>query len=318
MSKSKGNAVAPHEYGAETTRLFVLSAAHPNQAFEWTAKSVDEAYGLQQLLYETVVEYVDRDAGDADGDVAVNFREESRPHDRYIERELDRTIAAVTDEFDRFRLHRAIAEIRELVRLVRRYREYGAPSRYTYGRALRTLSALVAPLAPFLAEELWHLLDERGLVVEADWPEPLKPAADYRIERDLVRSTLADVRSITDVVDVGSPEVIELGIAADWKYRAYDLAREADEGAALVGQILSDEAVPRTDAAASFAADLDERRPGLEPVLDGDRERELLEQAAWLFDDEFDAEIVVRLTDDEDDAELAERARPGRPAIRIS
>jgi leucyl-tRNA synthetase len=320
MSKSKGNAVAPHEYGAETTRLFVLSAAHPSQAFEWTAKSVDDAYGLQQSLYRTVAAFVDAnregdDDGDGDGD-GDGFRERAQPHDRYVERELDRTIAAVTDEFERFRLHRAIAEIRELGRLVRRYREYGPPSRYTYGRALRTLTALIAPLAPFLAEELWHLLDEDGLVVEADWPEPLKPAADYRIERDLVRSTLSDVRSITDVVDVGSPTRIELGVAADWKYRAYDLAREADPDAALVGQVLSDETIPRDEAAAEFAADLDERRPGLEPVLDGDRERELLEQAAWLFDDEFDAEVEVRRA--EGDSELAARARPGRPAIRIS
>jgi leucyl-tRNA synthetase len=83
-----------------------------------------------------------------------------------------------------------------------------------------------------------------------------------------------------------------------------------------VGQVLSDETIPRDEAAAEFAADLDERRPGLEPVLDGDRERELLEQAAWLFDDEFDAEVEVRRA--EGDSELAARARPGRPAIRIS
>ncbi|PSQ27894.1 leucine--tRNA ligase, partial [Halobacteriales archaeon QS_9_67_15] len=61
MSSSKGNAVAPHEYGAETTRLFLLSAAHPAQDFEWTVKSVGDVYDFQQRLFSMVA---DRDEVD--------------------------------------------------------------------------------------------------------------------------------------------------------------------------------------------------------------------------------------------------------------
>ncbi len=85
MSKSKGNDIAPHEYGAETTRLFVLSAAHPSQDFEWTVKDVSTAYDFQQTLYRLVTEYTDR----------TETRTESTDHDTYLEREIDRTIAAV-------------------------------------------------------------------------------------------------------------------------------------------------------------------------------------------------------------------------------
>ncbi len=100
-----------HEYGAETTRLFVLSAAHPSQDFEWTVKDVSTAYDFQQTLYRLVTEYTDR----------TETRTESTDHDTYVEREIDRTIAAVTEEYDRFRFHRVIGEIQRFARLLGRY-----------------------------------------------------------------------------------------------------------------------------------------------------------------------------------------------------
>jgi leucyl-tRNA synthetase len=134
------------------------------------------------------------------------------------------------------------------------------------------------------------------------------------------------------VVDVDEPETIDLVVAQDWKYRAYEIARgdagDRDEDGDVVGTapddgdgrlvdaVLADADVPRTEAAAAFVAELDERRPGLEPVVDGDRELELLERAAWLFEDEFGTEVRLRRATDDDD--LASKARPNRPAIYVS
>ncbi len=64
---------------------------------------------------------------------------------------------------------------------------------------------------------MWQLLDEDGLVAESRWPEPLRDVDDYRIERQVVRRTLDDVRDITEVVDIDEPNEIELVVAADWK-----------------------------------------------------------------------------------------------------
>jgi leucyl-tRNA synthetase len=190
---------------------------------------VSTAYDLQQTLYRTVADFVgagatggstrtDR-AGSDGSHEGAETREESADHDRYLERAIDRAIAAVTEEYERFRFHRAIAEIEAFARLLRRYRGYAPPNEYTYRRGLRTLSALVAPIAPFLAEETWNLLREDGLAATADWPEPLRPADDYRIERRVVRSTLDDVRAVTDAADIRAPERIELAVAPAWKYR---------------------------------------------------------------------------------------------------
>ena len=317
MSKSAGNAVAPHEYGAETTRLFVLSAAHPAQDFEWTVKDVSTAYDFQQDCYELVADFADQRTRRRRSQAAGPVRTESEPHDAYLEREIDRTIAAVTEEYDRFRFHRVVGELQRFVRLLRRYAEYEPPYLFAYSRGLRVLTKLLAPIAPYLAEELWHLLEEDGLVAEADWPEPLRDVADHRIERGLVRTTLADVRDITEVVDISDPEHIELVVAADWKYEAYRIAQRADPDGAIVGEIMGHEAMQaQGDAAADYAADLADRSAGLEPIVDGPQELEVLQQAVWLFEDEFGAAVTVRRATGDDD--LAAKAKPNKPAIHIS
>jgi leucyl-tRNA synthetase len=307
MSKTKGNVVNPHEYGAETTRLFVLSAAHPEQDFEWTAREVSSSYDLQQTLYGIVQSFTERAA----------VRDEREPHDEYVAREVDRTVAAVTDEYERFRFHRVVSEIRELAGLLRRYREFETPNEEVYRRGLRVLARLVAPLTPYLGEELWNMLRGGGLVAHADWPTPDHSLEDYATERNLVRNIRADVREIFEVAEIDSAEEIEVVVAPEWKYRAYDIARGADEGDAVVGKIMDDEDVrSHGDRAQSYAHWLQENRKQLEPVLSGEKERELLARAAWLLSDEFDATVTVRRT--ESGEQLAEKARPGKPAVHIS
>jgi leucyl-tRNA synthetase len=127
------------------------------------------------------------------------------------------------------------------------------------------------------------------------------------------------VREITEVVDIDDPEEIEVVAAEPWKHRAYDLVRAADPGEAVVATALEDDLVAdHRERAGEFLADLVERGEGLEPVLDAERELAVLQGAAWLFEDEFGADVSVRRADPDDDAGLADTAEPARPAIHIS
>jgi leucyl-tRNA synthetase len=304
MSKSKGNVVNPHEYGAETTRLFVLSAAHPERDFEWTAREVSSSYDLQQTLYGVVGSFVERAA----------VRGDREPHDEYVAREIDRTVAAATADYERFRFHQAVTEIRHLVALLGRYRGFETPNEEVYRRGLRVLTRLVAPLTPYLAEEMWNMLRGEGLVAHAEWPEPRGDVADYDVERRLVRNLRQDVRDIFDVANIEDAEEIEITVAPDWKYRAHEIARSAAEGDPLVGRILEDSAVPTGEPAQSYAETLLGRRQELERMLSGAAEYELLDRASWLLRDEFGAEVTVRRADG---GEAAGKARPGKPAVHI-
>jgi len=308
MSTTADNVITPHEYGPETTRLFVLSAAHPRQDFEWTAKDVGSAYDFQQQLYGMVGAFADRESS----------RRKREPRDEFLAGAIDRTIAAVTEEFDAFRFHRAISEIRSLAGLLGQYRDAGEPHGEVYRRGLETLAVLIEPITPYLAEELWNLLRCDGLAVEADWPEPAGETDDYRIERALIDRTRADVRDICEVAGIEDPERITFVVAPEWKFRACETVRRADPEEAVVSRALADDLVDaHRDAAGPYLADLEDRRRSLEPVLDPARERALLERAGWLFGEEFDAEVVVESAGAIDDPDLAGRAEPGKPAIHI-
>ncbi|THE64650.1 leucine--tRNA ligase [Salinadaptatus halalkaliphilus] len=313
MSASKGNVVDPLEYGAETTRLFVLSAAHPEQDFEWTANNVRGAYDLQQTLYGMATDFVD------EGETRLD----TTAHDEYVRREIDRTIAAVTEEYERFRFHRAATEIRELARLLRRYRAYDTPQDECYRRGLLTLAALISPMAPHLGEELWNKLRGDGLVVEADWPEPESDVTDYATERRFVETALSDVRDIVDVAAIDEPERIDLVVAPEWKYRVVDLAVDSASDDSSTSESLVDRTrsagvdAPDDEALEAFVGDLEQRRTrrGIERPLGAEDERRILERASWLIVDEFDTDVVIRRAETGD--ELGEKARPGKPAIRI-
>jgi leucyl-tRNA synthetase len=102
-----------------------------------------------------------------------------------------------------------------------------------------------------------------------------------------------------------------------WKYCAYEIVREAGSDAAIVGEIVADESIDGDDdAVADYVEDLAAESAGLETIVDGHREPDVLTHAAWLFEDEFGAEVEIRRAESDDD--LAKKARPNKPAIHIS
>ena len=80
-----------------------------------------------------------------------------------LRRTIHQTIAAVTDDLDKFRFNRAVARIRELTNAIEELpegtlqSEPGAPAVLREG--LEILARLLCPMMPHLAEEMW--LDPR-------------------------------------------------------------------------------------------------------------------------------------------------------------
>jgi leucyl-tRNA synthetase len=100
-----------------------------------------------------------------------------------MRRATHRTIAAVTDDLDKFRFNRAVARIRELTNALDELpadvlaQEPGAPAVWREG--LEALTRLLGPMMPHLAEEMWEMLGGDGLLARAPWPR-----ADPDLARD--------------------------------------------------------------------------------------------------------------------------------------
>ena len=160
MSKSKGNIVDPDDmvvkYGADTCRLFTLFAAPPEKNMDWNESSVEGQYRFLSRLFRWVTRNQDAPGGDGSTD--------ARAH-----RKLHQTIRKVTADFDnRWHFNTSIAALMELMNeLAASEAGLSAEAR---GECCEKLVLLLAPFAPFAAQELWTGLGHPGPVFKQSWP----------------------------------------------------------------------------------------------------------------------------------------------------
>ncbi|HVF07341.1 MAG TPA: leucine--tRNA ligase, partial [Actinomycetota bacterium] len=163
MSKSKGNIVEPmplvERWGADTMRLIMLFAGPFEDDIDWkliAGDDPDRRPGVHSWLgrvFAVVGDAVERGDGAAEPDALVRL--------------THRTIEGVTNDVERFRFNTAISKLQVLTNEMRSALESG-------GGALRSARALVqmlAPFAPYTAEELWRVdLGEPASVHLSSWP----------------------------------------------------------------------------------------------------------------------------------------------------
>ncbi len=178
MSKSKKNVVDPETiteaYGADTARWFMLSDSPPERDMEWTDAGITGAWRFTQRIWRLVSEALEA-LPDANSDApaglspdAVKFR--GLAH---------RTIAAVTEDIERFRFNRAVSRIYEMANELPELLAAKVDP-WVKREALETLVLLIGPAMPHLAEELWRMLGHRTIVADTPWPvaDPNLTASD--------------------------------------------------------------------------------------------------------------------------------------------
>ncbi|HZT73963.1 MAG TPA: leucine--tRNA ligase [Terriglobales bacterium] len=176
MSKSKGNVVDPAEmierYGADATRMYVLFAAPPEKDFDWNDQGVE---GLHRFL-SRVFRFATRHAERLRGRLAAPERPRPRTAaETALLRATHQLLARVTRDFEeRWHFNTSIAGAMDLVN--RWYLLDGAIASGEVGAAVLGEVAgiflrLLAPFAPFLAQELWSELGGAGEIALERWPE---------------------------------------------------------------------------------------------------------------------------------------------------
>jgi leucyl-tRNA synthetase len=178
MSKSKKNVIGldaiVDTYGADTARLYVLSDSPPERDLEWTETGVEGTWRYVNRLWRMVSEPTIALPPPGSAVPAT-----LSPPVAAIRRTTHKTIAAVTDDLDKFRFNRAVARLRELTNALDELpaAEHGAPE--VLREALESLARLLGPMMPHLAEEMWQEIGGSGLLAEQPWPK-----ADPNLVRD--------------------------------------------------------------------------------------------------------------------------------------
>ena len=170
MSKSRGNVVGTTDffkrYGADAARLFTLFASPPEQELEWSEEGAIGQYRFLGRIWRLVSDLAARgciDPGAKEPDQAL-----VDAAGKALLKLTHKTIKAVSQDLDPscYGFNTAIARCMELVNGLYKY-----VSEKTTGNALtvaeqekqllsfsiRNLLLLLAPMAPHICEELWHL-----------------------------------------------------------------------------------------------------------------------------------------------------------------
>jgi leucyl-tRNA synthetase len=218
MSKSKGNVVSPDEmiqkYGADATRMYALFAAPPDRDLDWQEDGVAGVSRFLARVWRLTARYAPY-ASSGRG------QEAGSPSGLSLQllRKLHQTIAKITLDFEgRWHFNTCVAAIMELVNEIQ-----GADAQLAAGEVpapvvlelLRSLVLLLAPLAPYLAAELWEALGEEGNILRAPWP-----VSDPELARE-------DELEIP--IQINGKLVTVVKVAADAGAKAIEAAALADE-----------------------------------------------------------------------------------------
>jgi leucyl-tRNA synthetase len=157
-------------YGADTARWFVLSDSPPERDMEWTEAGVEGAWRFTQRLWRIVTSWIEAHpalAKPANAAAGANGASEA------LRRATHKAIAGVTDDIEKFRFNRAVARIYEYANILAEVKadDLSDPAGLAARReALHSLTLLIGPAMPHLAEELWQRLGHAKLLAETAWP----------------------------------------------------------------------------------------------------------------------------------------------------
>ena len=155
MSKSMFNVVNPDDiverYGADTLRLYEMFLGPLEQSKPWDTNGIDGVHRFLKKLWNLFYE------GD---ELSVKDEEPTKEELK----SLHKLIKKVSWDIDNFSFNTSISAfmicINELAAIKSRNKNI-----------LENIVILLAPFAPHISEELWHVLGHKDTVCDARWPE---------------------------------------------------------------------------------------------------------------------------------------------------
>lgn len=156
MGKSLKNVVSPDEmyeaYGADTFRLYEMGMGPLAQSKPWETRAVVGSQRFLQRLWRNVVDEETGDLVTRDTDI-----DDDTLH------ALHKTIDAVNKDYENLSFNTAIARLTE-------YNTVLTALKVVPRAAVEPLVLMVAPLAPHIAEELWHRLGHEQSLAHEPFP----------------------------------------------------------------------------------------------------------------------------------------------------
>ncbi|MDZ4158451.1 MAG: class I tRNA ligase family protein, partial [Anaerolineaceae bacterium] len=206
MSKSRGNVIDPDQqvraYGADTVRAYLMFGYRWAEGGPWDLGNIQgSARWLQRVWNMLLEEGKPKNPGE---DVRKSLR-----------RKVHQALRAVTRDFEKFEFNTIVSALMELLNEMSRAKQAGAWDTPEWDEAADYYLRMLAPVAPFISEELWSLLGKPYSVHTQPWPV-LDEEAAFEEMITLVVQINGKVRDrIAVAAEIGEDDAREAALQSD-------------------------------------------------------------------------------------------------------
>lgn len=159
MSKSRGNVVNPDdvvdEYGADSLRTYEMFMGPLNASIDWDDNGPSGVKKFLDRVWRTFVNDLDLDP--------IPSEKISDENDGKLDKIYNETVKTVTEHFEELRFNTAISQMMVFMNACQKVDKI--PREYAEG-----FVKLMAPVAPHMMEEIWHVFGHDESVQFAAWP----------------------------------------------------------------------------------------------------------------------------------------------------
>ncbi len=161
MSKSRGNVVSPDslvsKYGADVVRAYLMFIGPWEMGGPWNSRGIEGIQRFAQRIWSVALAAPETKTP-TPGDISE------------LRRKTHQTIQRVTEDIASFKFNTTLAALMEFNNYLIKARETTVYGSDAWRDAIRSLILLLAPLMPFISEELWERVGGAYSVHQQAWP----------------------------------------------------------------------------------------------------------------------------------------------------
>ena len=165
MSKSKYNGIDPEsvikKYGADTARMFILFKAPPEKDLEWGDSDVEGQYRFLCRIWKLFLDY-------SNNDITHEADKLKKENESSLLKSINIAIKEISNDIKNNQFNTAISELMKFYNSISSNLNH--VNKDLRREALMKFCILLAPFAPHISDEIWHLIGNSKSVHIEKWP----------------------------------------------------------------------------------------------------------------------------------------------------
>ena len=151
--------------------------------------------------------------------------ESYRAIDKWFESVLNRTIKKVEEHYENLNTKSALQHgFFELQNYLKWYRKRAVEfNKEVINKFIETQLKILAPITPFICEEIWEKLGKKGFISIAKWPKCEESKIDEKAERieKIISNLIEDIETVIKLSKIEKPKKIKIILPESWKYELF-------------------------------------------------------------------------------------------------